>query len=62
MKHQKLLNLANNSKFVTRKWNIVNDSLKANYDAGNEITYNIEVLKPNLCDYGDAYVFSFNKR
>ena len=28
MKHQKMLNLlneANNSKFVTRKWNIVND-------------------------------------
>ena len=29
MEHQKILNLlneANNSKFVTRKWNIVNNS------------------------------------
>ena len=33
------------SKFVTRKWNIVNDNLKSNYGAGNEISYNMEVLK-----------------
>ena len=25
--------------------------------AGNEITYNAEVLKSNLCDYNDAYIF-----
>ena len=58
MEHQKilkLLNEANNSKFVTRKWNIVNDNSKANYEEGNEITYNAEVLKSNLCDY-DAYI------
>ena len=44
MEHQKILNLlneANDSKFVTRKWNIVNDNSKANYSEGNEITYNI---------------------
>ena len=39
----KLLNEANDSKFVTRKWNIVNDRLKANYDGTNEITYVKEV-------------------
>ena len=41
MEQQKILNLlneANNSKFVTRKWNIVND------DAANEIAYNTEIL------------------
>ena len=41
MKHQKILNLlneANNSKFVTSKWNIVNNNSKSNYDAGNGIT------------------------
>ena len=41
MKHQKILNLlneANDSRFVTRKWNIVNDNSKSNYDAGNGIT------------------------
>ena len=59
MEHQKILTLlndANNSKFPTRKWNIVNDNSKANYDAGNEITYNTEDLKSNLCDYKDAYI------
>ena len=30
-----LLNEANNSKFVARKWNTVNDEPKSNYDAGN---------------------------
>ena len=50
------MNEAINSKFVTRKWNIVNDNSKLNYGAGNEITYNIEVLKSNLCDCNDAYI------
>ena len=35
-----LLNEANDSKFVTRKWNIVNNQSNANYDAGNEIVNN----------------------
>ena len=49
-----LSNEANDSKFVTRKWNIVNDNSKSNYYATNEITYNTEVLNSNLCDYSDA--------
>ena len=59
MEHKKIINLlneANDSKFVTRKWNIVNDNSKANYDTANEITYNTEVLKSNLCNYNDAYI------
>ena len=59
MEQQKILNFineANDSKFVTRIWNIVSHNSKANYDATNEITYNIEVLKSNLCDYNDAYI------
>ena len=35
---------------------IVNDQLNANYYIGNEIIYNTEVLKSNLCDYNDAYI------
>ena len=33
--------------------------IRANYDTGNEITYNTntEVLKSNLYDYNDAYIF-----
>ena len=59
MEQQKTLNLlneANDSKFVTRKWNIVNDQSYANYEVGNEIIYNTEVLKSNLGDYNDAYI------
>ena len=59
MKHQKILNLlneANHSKSVTRKWNTVNDNSKVNYEEGNEITYNTKVPKSNLCDYNDAYI------
>ena len=29
---------------------IVNDNSKSNYDMTNEITYNTEILKSNLCD------------
>ena len=41
---------------MTRKWNIVNDNSKANYGVGNQITYNTEISKSNLCDYNDAYI------
>ena len=57
MNHQKILNLLNearDSKFVARKWNIVNDQSNANYHEGNEIIYNTGMLKYNLCDYNDA--------
>ena len=39
---------------VRRKSNIVNDQQSANYDLGNELTYNTGTLKSNLCDYNDA--------
>ena len=59
MEHQKILNLlneANDSEFVTRKWNIVNNQSNANYDVGNEIIYNKGVLKSNLYDYNNVYI------
>ena len=59
MKHQKILNLlndANDSKFITKKWSIVNDNSNSNYAATNKITYNTRILKSNLCDYNDAYI------
>ena len=55
-KNIKLLNEVNDSKFVTRKWNIVNDNSEANYYAGNEIIYDTKVLKSNRCDYNDPYI------
>ena len=57
MEHQKILDLlseTNDCKFVTRKWNIVNDNSKTNYGVGSGSTYNTEVLKLNLCDYNNA--------
>ena len=38
MEPQKILNLlndANDSKFATKKWNIVNHNSKAHYEEGN---------------------------
>ena len=48
------MNDESDSKIVTRKWNIVNDN--SNYAAANEVTYNTEISKSNLCDYNDACV------
>ena len=59
MQHQKmlyLLNEANDSKFVTRKRNIVNDNSKSTYAAANEISCNTEILKSNLCDYSNVSI------
>ena len=47
---------ANDSKFVTTKWNIVSDQSNTNYDVGNEALYNTEVLKSNFNDYNNAYI------
>ena len=44
-----LLNQASHSKFVTRKFNIVNDQSNTNYYVENEIINNTEILKSNLC-------------
>ena len=41
---------------MTRKSNIFNDQSNANYDVGNKVIYNLEVLQSNLCDYNDAYI------
>ena len=57
MEHQKILNLlneANDSEFVTRKWNVVNDNSKSNYGARNEIMFNTKVLKYDISHYNDA--------
>ena len=51
------MNEASDSKFVTKKWDIVNgQSKKKNYDGGNEIVFNTEILKSNLCDNNDIYI------
>ena len=69
MENQKIINLLNkdyiNSKhFATKKWYIINDENNTNYgvnkDTGENnpdtIKYDTRVLKPNLCDYAEAYI------
>ena len=50
------MNEENDSKFVTRKWNIGNDNSRTNYDEGSKIIYNTEILKSILCHYSDDYI------
>ena len=65
METQKIVNLLSSSdnessKFATRKWYIINDQNNGQYGRGNEndstIKFETKVIKPNLCDYSDAYV------
>ena len=65
METQKIVNLLSdseesNSKFAIRKWYIINDQNNGQYDRGNEndltIKFETKVIKPNLCDYSDAYI------
>ena len=51
-----LLNESSDSQFAIRKWNIFNDQSNANYGAENEIIYNTEVLKSNLCHKNNIYI------
>ena len=69
MENQKIIDLLNkddiNSKhFATKKWYIIHDENNTNYgvnkDTGENnpdtIKYDARVLKPNLCDYAEAYI------
>ena len=65
METQKIVNLLNDSdnqssKFATRKWYIINDQINGQYGIGNKndstIKSETKVIKPNLCDYSDAYI------
>ena len=50
------------SKFVTRKWYVINDqnNTESEYGEGNEnsetIKFEAKVIKSSLCDYSDAYI------
>ena len=57
--HQKILNLlneTNDSKFLTKKWNLVNDQSNVNYNVGNGFIYNTKVLISTFWDYNNAYI------
>ena len=69
MENQKIINLLNKDDidykhFATKKCYIINDENNTNYgvnkDTGENnpdiIKYDTRVLKPNLCDYAEAYI------
>ena len=65
MESQKIVILLTNNdiesqKFTARKWYIINDQNNKQYCEGDEndstIKFETKVIKPNLCDYSDAYI------
>ena len=69
MENQNIINLLkkddiDSKHFATKKWYIINDENNTNYgvdrDTGannpDTIKYDTRVLRPNLCDYADAYI------
>ena len=70
MENQKMINLLNKSDtnsrhFATKKWYIIDNENNTNYgvdkDTGannpDTIKYGTKVLKPNLCDDAEAYIW-----
>ena len=66
MESQKIINLLNHNdiesqKFTTKRWYIINDQSYGKYinSGGGDnptIKFDTKVIKPNLCDYSDAYI------
>ena len=66
MESQKIINLLDSSdnesqKFATKRWYIINDQNTGNNAYGNgedgtTIKSETKIIKPNLCDYSDAYI------
>ena len=69
MENQKIINLldkddTNSKHFAAKKWCIINDENNTNHgvnkdtgaDNPDTIKYDTRVLKPNLCDYAEAYI------
>ena len=69
MENQKIINLldkidTDSKHFATKKWYIINDENNTNYgvnkdtgaDHPDTTKYDTRVLKPNLCDYAEAYI------
>ena len=69
MENQKIFNLldkidTDSKHFATKKWYIINDENNTNYGVNNDtgadnpdtIKCDTRVLKPNLCDYAEAYI------
>ena len=68
MESQKIINLLDSNdnesqKFATKRWYIINDQNTSNNAYGNgedgtTTKFETKVIKPNLCDYSDAYILA----
>ena len=61
METQKITNLLNKSdldskRFVTKKWYTIDSQTNPPYNVGYPIKFDTKVIKPNLCDYSEAYI------
>ena len=69
MENQKIINLldkddTDSKHFAIKKWSIINEENNTNYGVDKDtcannpdtIKYDTRVLKPNLCDYAEAYI------
>ena len=69
MENQKIINLldkidTDSKHFATKKWYLINDENNTNHGVNKDtgannpdtIKYDTRVLKPNLCDYAEAYI------
>ena len=45
------------TKFATKKWIEVYDQSEGNYDVNKEIRIKTSMLRSDLCDFSDAYIF-----
>ena len=66
METQKIVNLLNgsdneNPKFATKKLYIIDSESKDNYSHENTIKFLTKSIESSLCDYFDAYNFSYRK-
>ena len=46
------------SRFRTRNWVEIDNESKKLYGAGSDIKFKTTMLRSNLCDYADAYIFA----
>ena len=71
MENEKIINLldkidTDSTHFATKKWYKINNENNTNYgvnkdtgaDNPDTIKYDTRVLKPNLCDYAEAYILT----
>ena len=57
METQKIINLLNDSKFVTKKWYVIDSQItKGKCEQDDVIKFETETIKSSLCDYSDAFI------